>query len=237
MVALEDKCRSPSGDGVFGAGNEMGREFSIFPKQFSSEMVIVEKLKTIFLVTRKTGCSTMINALHEAYGTDMHAWPASFGELPKTKDGASRMRTQELTDQAKDYYAARIEQRNPNPVEYTKTQVEDMLNRMESGACHVDEHLETQAVVLSSPMNDGHRIPIDFIIRMEHMLDDFMIMLDDIEEKTGIRPEPETEAALHSELSKHKNVGTHDMEVKTEAMDARVREVYHQDFVCFGGTQ
>jgi hypothetical protein len=72
---------------------------------------------------------------------------------------------------------------------------------------------------------------------MEHMLDDFMVMLDDVEEKTGIRPEPETEAALHSELSKHKNVGAHDMEVKTEAMDARVREVYHQDFVCFGGTQ
>jgi hypothetical protein len=128
MVALEDKCRSPSGDGVLGAGDEMGREFSIFPKQFSSEMVIVEKLKTIFLVTRKTGCSTMINALHEAYGTDMHAWPASFGELPKTKDGASRMRTQELTDQAKDYYVFAIS-RDP------LTRFYSSVHQVRSAAC------------------------------------------------------------------------------------------------------
>jgi hypothetical protein len=61
----------------------------------------VDKLKMIFLVTRKTGCTTMINALNETYNVDMNYWPASFGA---SLAGGGRIMTNFLADQAKDHY-------------------------------------------------------------------------------------------------------------------------------------
>ena len=65
------------------------------------------------------------------------------------------------------------------------------------------------------------------------MLDDFMEMLADAEKKTGLKPSPEEKALLHAKLNLHKNKGAEEMAIKSEAMDNRVRAVYHQDFACF----
>ena len=103
----------------------------------------------------------------------------------------------------------------------------------------IEEHLQSQALGLSTPISTGARIPIDFIGRSEHLVEDFELVLDQAAQFTG----RELDAQLHARLlgrllavgnaMGQTSVADDIKRVRDEQLDALVRQTYSQDMACF----
>ena len=106
--------------------------------------------------------------------------------------------------------------------------------------------MESQAYALSSPLpgNGTKMVPIDFIGRLENIEADIARMLDQAAKHTGVRLGKATlqkvlssisEASPHGVRIRDTSLGDNKHnDLRSESIDAMVRQVYSQDFVCFG---
>ena len=136
---------------------------------------------------------------------------------------------------------------------WTHEEVASMLERMRTGECGHDEHLESQASVLSTPTfhDDGKHagdLPIDFIGRVSHVAEDFELMLSLAAAHTGRRLDEWRTGELLSKLEKVENsrieTAAHDHgarqplldsinSLRSDRLDRLVRVAWAQDFACF----
>ena len=119
---------------------------------------------------------------------------------------------------------------------YTYEAVSEQLSRIEDRSCGFNVHLESMTMSLSSPvMRPGSMVPMDFIGDISQLVPGFFAML----KAAGRTLAPELESRVRKLLAA---VETHGLahssarlaHVRNASLDARVREVYAQDFVCFG---
>lgn len=125
----------------------------------------------------------------------------------------------------------------------TNMECDDALQAMLNTSCGVDHHLESQAMSLSTHLpieSDGKEFEIhyDYLGRMERLADDMAIVLEEAQHKLGHKLEGSKVEDLIAELrDTHDNAGAGLLQtvlsVRNEALDAKVREVYSQDFACF----
>ena len=133
----------------------------------------------------------------------------------------------------------------------------DYLGLLSSGRCSHDLHLETQSMSLATPTaafggdhnSSTHRpqLRLDFVGRIENLLDDFELMLKRAGSKTGVNVSSKVWPIVHQLLgpkaraaakrTQHKSterlkVGVD--EARTAELDRRVVKVYAQDVACFG---
>ena len=110
--------------------------------------------------------------------------------------------------------------------------------------------MESQAYALSSPLpgSGTKMVPIDFIGRLENIEADIARMLDQAAKHTGVRlgkatlqkvlrsiSEASGRERPHGVRIRDTSLGDNKHnDLRSESIDAMVRQVYSQDFVCFG---
>ena len=125
-----------------------------------------------------------------------------------------------------------------------------VLSGIRNRKCGYNQHLESQAMSLASPTQDGRSmIPLDFIGRVEHFADDFLRMLRHAEEATGLSiPRAQMQGVVmllnHTQnrlgAPSEKDLGfaallQHEIQsLRDPRLDRLVSEAYRQDATCFG---
>ena len=138
---------------------------------------------------------------------------------------------------------------------HTRTQLMiDYVDRLSSGRCKHDLHLETQSMSLATPTIAFGKIPystqqlhVDFIGRVEHLSEDFEQMLMQAESKTGANTSRKLwpkvrdllEVTAHDAAVGRQHAATKKFEegvlqARSVELDRRISEVYAQDIACFG---
>ena len=143
----------------------------------------------------------------------------------------------------------------------TLQDAEEALDKITSGDCDFDQHLESQAAALSTAMSNGEaRVPLDYILRTEQcvsptpkpepcppraltlsfrfvhlssLADDFAAMIQHIGDVTRSKRIDKTIDDTIELLRSKSRESAHQVDYRTDELDARVRDVYKQDFACF----
>ena len=131
---------------------------------------------------------------------------------------------------------------------FSSRMVDDMLNTRDL-ACAFNSHTSSQLAHLRQRLSDGHRLPIDFLGRVEHIEQNFTCMLRKAEEfhranGRDLSAPPLQVSQMLSHLttdSDQMHHGAVTMSLKanimlwrTELMDSRVKQEFKEDITCLG---
>ncbi|GMI29703.1 hypothetical protein TeGR_g719 [Tetraparma gracilis] len=244
----------------------------------ANEVIVVDSLKLVYVLTRKTGCTTMMQSLNLKFGARLDSCKrfnteCAFGyEEERYWMSKTRCSSKCITDDseingyfwfgvARDplarFYSAVQQAKNaafnldlpegsqgcanskknsdmiPCPGA-TLQDAEEALDKITSGDCDFDQHLESQAAALSTAMSNGEaRVPLDYILRTEHLADDFAAMIQHIGDVTRSKRIDKKIGDTIELLRSKSRESAHQVDYRTDELDARVRDVYKQDFACF----
>ena len=121
----------------------------------------------------------------------------------------------------------------------TREDVEGFLHRVQRREGKIEEHLQSQALSLSAPISTGARIPLDFIGRSEHLVEDFELLLDQAARFTRRKLGASQRAQLLGLLLVVQNardrtpVANDIQRIRDEKLDTLVTQTYSQDMACF----
>jgi len=253
MTSLEDRCKR-------------GRDFSSTGPKIANEIIIIHELKLIYLITRKTACSTLRSAIDHTFRVSMTncGCPARNGCKFMGRCTAACL-SQQLVEEYFIFAVVRdpitrcpSQLRQASIVRHWSNfeksgaavrHMQTIADNFVSGACGNDYHMESQALSLSSRWGVsqtgngsqshhtfGGRMPIDFLLRMENLSEDFGEMLRIAAKHTG----RDLTRAKRDTLLKYLD-NQHRRNVSPEPQQADVleklhqicRDVYKQDIACF----
>ena len=115
------------------------------------------------------------------------------------------------------------------------------LERISSGECGHDIHLESQSMSLATPIFNGNMLPIDFIGDLANLPDDFALMLRLAGNKTGVVLGAEELQRAQTLLGSLAGTSQHHTDrieeelekLRSAELDERVLRTYAQDVACF----
>ena len=213
----------------------------------ANEVVVVPQLSLIYVTTRKVASSRIQDVLQRVYGADRKICAGKSHECSRFAD--ERCTSMCLTeteiqnsfvfavvrDPVERFYSSLSQAEKGWEFNFTLDDAVDTLEAMQSGKCGHELHFETQARVLSTPILDGRRsIPIDFIVRMENLVDDFLEMLRVAEVRTGKSTSHTEFTMIQDMLATKSNQRRNSWPFRTRELDTMVGWAFHQDVACFG---
>ena len=232
---------------------ESGRQNSNQPPHAANEVVISDEWKFVYVEVRKTASSTIRQALSNMFNVTFNKCPVERSILKRCRVLGGRCSTlclnethiQEyfffsfVRDPEERFFSGYKEAFNQrfSKIGIKPGNVSHMLkviDLMQSQHYYTDHHLESQSMSLSSPWIDGdgvmHRIPMDFIGRVETLSDDFEEVLRSLENREGRRIKRiklgfENPGGEIAEISRS---------LDNEQMSSSIKHAYLQDFICFG---
>lgn len=223
------------------------------PNHPANEIVVNDDFKFVYVEIRKSGSSTIRQMLQTYFNSSFNHCPDSIPKNDACLVIGRRCSSLCLTEEHVQNYFFFTFVRNPEDRFFSgykeafnqrfskqgiklgnQTHVEEVLETIISSHYHSDQHLESQTMSITSPWIDGngqmHRIPIDFIGRVEFLEDDMKDLLDILQSRTA-RKAPDIKVG-------RSNPGGAVLEqtraIVTEDIREKIRSAYSQDFVCFG---
>eukprot|EP00961_Rhodomonas_salina_P166404 2242399-Rhodomonas_salina.2 len=245
---------------------EGGREFArtdleARPVLLASEVTVVHEYKFVYVCVRKAASSAIHTILDEVFGVDVYAG-SSCPNNTSREHLIYRCTTLALTEEVLRDYFFFTYVRDPlarfysGVVQLAENQdagfVLDRVNGPEQLAALLydmqrlsfipNDHLETQAFVLSSPVLVAGRVEMvdfDWIEWSERLGQSFPRLLDRIEAHAGkhipaaLRARSEALAAEFKNVQAASRYSEMVKSWRTDWLDQLVRETYKQDFACF----
>lgn len=216
----------------------------------------------VYIENRKAASSTIRTILARFFDADFSKCGASAAPSSCYEFGGQRCTSKCLSSQHRDYYFFTFV-RNPLDRFYsalkeglvmeekastTEGEAMNVLKVLSSPECGFDHHLESQSMSLSTPLPTATKgresphgrveVPLDFIGRVEDLAQHMAEVLQGAQAKSGISlPSGMADEIVSFARETKENVGGNLKDVvdavRSDELDAAVREVYAQDFACF----
>lgn len=184
-----------------------GKNHAMEPNHPANEIVVNDDFKFVYVEIRKIGSSTIRQMLRTYFNSSFNHCPDSIPKSDACLVIGRRCSTLCLTEEHVQNYFFFSFVRNPEDGFFSgykeafnqrfskrgvklgsQTHIKEVLETIISSHYHSDQHLESQTMSITSPLIDGngqmHRIPIDFIGRVEFLEDDLKDLLNILQSRT-----------------------------------------------------